>query len=416
MSKILDELQDRGYITQVLDNATITELKKFEGSSQSITKHDDYLYEITMPVDYELGFSKVDELYDRPVEHGACTSVRFGNCAGRNYDWKYDDCVSFVLRTPHTDELYASIGIACNVSGFSREPSTLVKEFVESGKWDEEYMMLPFNTKDGINEKGVHVSLNVVPAHDIEKFTTGTNPNAPQTICSFMLSRWILDHYDTAAAAVSAMQNDLNIWAPKNAMGYETHYLISDANESYIVEFWNNEVKVIKVYGENTDIDRPYMTNFYIYGTEVDESGNIVIESTTPSGAGIERYNYITAHAAEITNSKAILSLLGEHLKYTNTYREETVPTWNSEFAGFEWEGRIYTNRDSQEDFQPILDTAYELFKTSFERGGEWWQTVHTSVYDFDAKELHIISQEQGIENVKSFSFNDIANTKLLVN
>ena len=411
---LLNELQDKKYITQSIDNETLMSFRKMRESVQCITKLDDYLYDITVPVDYTIGFDEFENVYKRIAP--ACTSVRFGSCHGRNFDWIYDKGVTFLVRTPHTDELYATIGVGCDISGFSSRSGVLTKEYVESGQWNDRYLLLPFATLDGINEKGLCVSCNVVPVHDLEKPTTGTNPGAPNSICTFMLLRWLIDHYATATEAVTAIQNDLNIWAPANKFGYEIHYLISDPIESYIVEFWNNSVIVSKVYGEGINDPKAYITNFYVNGVQYDEGGKVIIDSTTPNGSGIERYNYITANKADFGTASSMMESLGSKLKYTNAYRRTTSPSWNSEFVGVQYGGHIFTNRDSQETFQPWLDHVYEVFETSFSReSGAWWQTVHTTIYDMDTKELHILTQEQDLSKVKTISFADMTNIKHLI-
>lgn len=52
--------------------------------------------------------------------------------------------------------------------------------------------------------------------------------------------------------------------------------------------------------------------------------------------------------------------------------------------------------------FDDALIAAQEEFEVR-QRNGITWQTVHTSVYDLDNGELHLQSQENGIEYVVKF-------------
>ena len=35
------------------------------------------------------------------LQSGACSSVRYGNFCGRNFDWFYDDCITYAMAHNH---------------------------------------------------------------------------------------------------------------------------------------------------------------------------------------------------------------------------------------------------------------------------------------------------------------------------
>lgn len=74
----------------------------------NLTKIEDYLYSIDYDiVDYNAGLNYAKKY---KVNFGGCSSVVTGNIYGRNYDWYYDNSISFITKVigaPHK-----SIGVS----------------------------------------------------------------------------------------------------------------------------------------------------------------------------------------------------------------------------------------------------------------------------------------------------------------
>lgn len=371
------------------------------------------------PYLYSLNYSNLD--YDYAYEYyrthfididGGCSAVRNGNFYGRNYDWTYDNTAAFVIRTPHEKNRAASIAICAGIPELS-------DSFVESRGYSELYKALPFRTLDGINEYGVFCNDNVVPKGEAGEGipTTGTNPDSSVSICMLMLPRYILDHYKSAAEAVADIPN-LNVYAPESESfaHYEIHTLLGDANSTYIIEYVNNEVVIVDFSDSSKAYyNRPYMTNFFISLLhDLNEDGTITRNTdssvnqcgVTKYGAGLERYNILAQNYAEGSTHDGMVSLM-KKVRYTNAYKDETLPRWNSESVGdytaAGYKDITITSPDS--DFDLPYSISQEWFLNRSRTDGSTWQTVTCSVYDIQNKVLTLISQEDNVE--RKFNFDE---------
>jgi len=82
-------------------------------------------------------------------------------------------------------------------------------------------------------------------------------------MCNLMLNRWILDHCKSAKEAAEAIRDKFNIWFPPNEIvAYESHYMVSDINETYVIEFINGVTKIINMTADLPN--RQIMTNFHL--------------------------------------------------------------------------------------------------------------------------------------------------------
>lgn len=347
----------------------------------AISKIEDYLYEYKCPVlDYDFANNYFKEK-DMNMTSGGCSSVRKGNLYGRNFDWLYDENVEFLVKTDANNALHGVIGLAGQLS-------KLTREFVESGKYDDAYKVLPFMLTDGINDAGLVCNTNVVP--NDKGITIGDG------ICNLMLPRYILDHFDNVREACDYIKN-----ASVSSIGYEVHIMLADKNDTYVIEFINNEVKIIDIR------DYPYMTNFHLYGIERNADGSVYTPGTQDEnhnaivtnkieehGQGLERYNIINNGY----NNLDIRELMNK-LAYTNAYKRSTEPFWYSEYVG----GEINVASDTS-DFESIIDEYIGHYEERT-RDGKTWHTKHSAIYDIDKKELYVKVQEHDEEYTFGFNY-----------
>lgn len=344
-----------------------------------------YFYEIEYEdIDYEYAYKYFKE--KQPIVNDFCSSVRNGNWYGRNLDWTYDENAEFLVRTPNIKNRYATIGFASGISG-------LTNEIVKSKSYNDLYKIVPFMLADGINEHGVVANTNVVPLD--KGTTTKTIPKVSEEleICSLMLVRYILDHFASAKQAVEYIENYVSVYMPTGLlnMNYETHLMVADENETYLIEFYGNETVVTK-------LDKPYMTNFYLSDVSFNEDGKVYTpaDEHKPSennisdyGSGLERYNLIVENYNN-ANSKAGMRDLMNKLKYTNAYKGAE---WYTEFVGING----LTVDSEADDFTSVMEQAATAYQNRV-RNGETWHTVHSSVYDIANKKVSVIVQEDGLE------------------
>ena len=171
----------------------------------------------------------------------------------------------------------------------------------------------------GINEKGVYVGVNIVPAQ--KGITTGTTPSIRirDKICTVMLSRYILDHYSSAIDAVEDITHYVSIYNSKKLieLGMEAHYMITDEEHTYILEFVNNVANKTKLLGLNASIEAARSGNvgngFSVVAKEI---GNLSIstkESASQIGEGMK---HLSESIAKVDNNFITsISLIDEQVE-----------------------------------------------------------------------------------------------------
>lgn len=376
----------------------------------NLSKIDDYLYTIhynASQLDYNYAIDYFENNYYN-IPLGGCSALRKGNFFGRNYDWYYSNSVSFVVKKEANTERYASIGMAGGLS-------QLTKTVVESNVWNDMYKILPFFLLDGINEHGVTVSMNVVPVNQKGK-TTGTHSELQgDLICTLMLPSYILDKFKTAREAVDWILNQGKIYAPYNEnVQQEMHFLIADKEDTFVIEFVNDEAVLIE--------DKNYITNFYLHGVEFTQDGKIDYNTVTPYGQGLERYDIITEFYNTLNTQNDVLNFM-RSLNYTNAYNTEDLQKWwKTEFvAPYAEQGEVLPNLTVTtpiETFESsgLIELIEQNFKTRTRSNQNTWQTVHTSVYDIDKKQFLLITQEQDIDKIKTFQLvPNVGDGKLII-
>lgn len=174
-----------------------------------------------------------------------------GYLFGRNFDW--ENCNALIIRAD-PENGYASV-------------STVNTDFIQAGGLD--ISRLPdqiqaivglYAPLDGMNEKGLAVSVNMIQDSD----TISQNTDKPDLTTTTAV-RLLLDQAATVQEAINLLQQyDLHA-----SMGMMVHFAIADAKgNSVAVEYIGNEMSVIET---------PAVTNFYLtegekYGIGTEQS------------------------------------------------------------------------------------------------------------------------------------------------
>lgn len=369
------------------------------GYYTALKKLTDYAYEVNYEdLNYPYAYKKFGE----SIVPTGCSSVRKGNLYGRNLDWTYDEGAEFIIHTPKAGGRYATVGTCGQIS-------KLTNEFVQSGKYALEYVMLPFYCVDGINEKGVFINVNVVPVDttNTEEFIGPADDSEPMVeICANMIPRYVLDYCATAQEAVETIRDHMKVYFSKKLrqMGYEPHFMIGDAEHTFIVEFVNNAVSILCCDEDATSnvAGRPYMTNFHVTDvvfndtgkplmTPDDDSQPTVVNNMETLGAGLERYNLI----AEQYDGDTDIADIMKELRYSKAYLATTSPMWHTEFVGSD----DTTVDSAAADFAGVEARAQTRFQNRSRNPEEpdkygTWQTTHSIVYDIGAKTAIVHFQE----------------------
>lgn len=348
-------------------------------------KISDWLYYC----DYDYyDYDNIEEYLKHYKSCANCSEIRVLNLIGRNFDWYYGNEVQMIIRTKAVNGRHATLGV-CN--------TPLTKEQIDSNIWQTNINAIPFLVNDCINDKGVYVGINVVPTGDKGR-TIGTNPNAEISIPQIGLVRFLADYSDSAKDAIDILQN-INVYSfQSDAQSGECHFLICDKDDSYIVEFINNELSVLSSTDSDFDPipnDKVIMTNFY----ETDWDGDIkavfmgdsesAVKATglTKHSNGLERYDILSDGVSDVSDMDDMSDLMQE-VKYTLSYNENQNPFWYSEFLD-----GSYTIYSTAEELAEIKEGAIEAFEHR-QRDKQTWYTAHTSIYDIENKKLRIYVNE----------------------
>lgn len=333
----------------------------------SLTKVQDYLYEVNCEECYYGASELAFELFKPKA--GSCTVVWTGRLFGRNFDEVYDESAEFVVHNPATETRHASVGITNTTTGYSRGQ-------VEGGSLTPETFLIPLIMVDGINDAGVVCCVNMVPPDDT-KPTTGTNPGGKRLVnCEVV--RYVLDYANSAKHAVELLR-ELDIYSITiGGEHLEFHYMIADAEDCFIAEVYNNELRITE--GE------PVMTNFFA-----------CLDGYTSHATGIERYDYVTERYDPDVDEDGMFRLL-EDVWYTKSYPvNEGDPVWYSEYYedysanGYEYYS-LSSPREKLDEYIAV-ETEWYLNRA---RDAKTYQSVHTSVYDIENRTLSVIVQENG--------------------
>lgn len=175
-----------------------------------------YLHEVSFddvyPDDAAWFYRQVGHAYT-----GHCSARRNGNVLERNFDWKFNEAPTFVIRISAAAGRFASLGVA-TIGDLVTEGQ------VNSHQWFPYFRCLPGHTVDGVNERGVVCEVNV---------TDGTWPRTEGEIHGLGAVRWALD-YGTNAQQVAEYLAD-HVYLPEG-FGGNLHWMVADATSTYIVE------------------------------------------------------------------------------------------------------------------------------------------------------------------------------------
>lgn len=331
---------------------------------EGISRVAEYLYESEY---YDYSPSAALRLMERSdLFPGACTAVRNGQFVGRNFDWLFDNSAEMIIRVPHSEEHYASIGIAGGIPTFTAQ-------LVESGDDSEFYDALPYVTLDGINEHGVFCCTNMLPSDDVIP-TDNTLPGA-DSLCMLMIPRYVLDHAASAEEAVRLLKS-VNITSCK-ANGIEAHFMVADSSSTYILEWIDGQL--------HTAADTFHiLTNFYM------------LQPMTPHSMGIERYQLAEQYYESADNLAGMTKLM-HTLRQSRMYDKSTHPFWYSEYNG-DWTeyglGNL-TIESLPADYDKVIRNDLRNYrKQKRDYRLDIWHTKHTAIYDLSSLSVLFYVQE----------------------
>jgi len=217
-----------------------------------------------------------------PINGNACSAFAVQNekgdgyFFGRNYDFPNGKALAVVTRPK---EGYASISSVdynfVNWLGQGNDTDTMISSITSHdihSKYElpdeilkELAVYLPF---DGMNEKGLSITLNMVPQGSQYSIVDQNDKNKVNLTMTTLI-RYLLD---TAATVDDAVEKIKSI----NMHNHYVHFLISDASgKTVLIEFKNEGEKGIKTYV----VETPIVTNYFLAEDEELKSYNFEIIS-----------------------------------------------------------------------------------------------------------------------------------------
>lgn len=298
-----------------------------------------YLYRVTFDSIPE------DDGGDTPVAGGCSSFVQDGKLH-RNFDFRYDNAASFIVRTNDFEGMAMMTGL-------------------DDGAMDDGMIaQLPYRMVDGRNNSGIMVSAHVL-FNDWE-YTGAGSKSIPMTRLPFeVLSR--VKSMATISNDLADVLGNLNV---TSAMGdYLLQVLVTDGTTTYAIVPPDTDGQSYELVDASA---YPKMTNFrYVSRAEVSRHDMDLQDRPT----GIERFNAMPCDL--------------EELRFTKCY--EDVDRL-SEFIGIDGT----TKASTDEELTAIYDEARAEYLAR-QRDGVTWQTMHSVVYD--QKMLRLCIQENWKDN-----------------
>ncbi len=386
---------------------------------------------------------------------GGCSSFRNGDYIGRNQDWYMRNYAMLIVHIAANKEKgrLASVNIVGSNPFVSREmiASGEVQNVVTKGEttinnWRD---IFPIFTLDGINEKGLCASTNIVMHEDnvregYVKCTGGDYPNSEKT--SFVsLTRYILDNCESCEDAIEKCSK-LHVTQAFTGMlsAEDNHVFVSDNDQTVVLEWYNNKMvptRYPRSKGFKNNNMPAIMTNFFncIGVKHTNEDGSLKFEELLkehPYAMGVERYELLRDGWDKVNSLESAKAQISK-VDYSKFYDLNSKwYTENGAFCGLyggTWYYPITYPINDDTKYAPATSLVDALHKM-FEPGGvtnqaadvyqsldhkmqildsgvesDEWYSEFTSLYDIPKKEIYIKPQE-GWYNDKFYKFTVFGN------
>lgn len=348
-------------------------------------------------------FSEMEKAIAAP----GCSSWRNGRFHGRNLDWYQADYGCIIIQMPKGAQVkHASVALL-NAS------SAVTGQFVADGILSEQdRRILPCAVVDGINDAGVAININIVPHTPGNAYI-----NEEGDLSSQCVVRYVLDNAGSVDEAISLLAARKIRQSIVALAGDETHYMISDASETAVVEFCCGEMTVTRFASTPEGFFSPagnpaVMTNLYDFMIERHGLATPEFYQSHPYAMGVERWLLIrdqySRAALSVDDNIAIAKSVWYFKNFmadkTEWISENAVPTaWGHDAEGwyyFDHGNRVpcadcpAAQRGFWDCFMPEYwaqyDSVYAPLDDPHVKGNSFWETSHTVVYDLQEKKGYL--------------------------
>ena len=215
-----------------------------------------------------------------------------GECflTARNYDYRhYDPSGAYtglnVALHCAPEGKYKSIGVA-DACWLAMAGGEYYAGVLDDGKTDTSLVaVLPYLCVDGLNEKGLSISILKLDVKDGET-PVDQQESGKRTVAHSVLARYILDSCATVDEAV-ALAKEYNV---RNIAGMDFHIFVTDATGASIVLEWRNNALTVT--------ETNAVTNFYVGFDDAEDryKDGVCTEKALTLGNTVREYHYGYGH------------------------------------------------------------------------------------------------------------------------
>lgn len=339
---------------------------------------------------------------------GACTSWRNGQYHGRNLDWYQSNYGCLIVQMPKGGKVRHASVATVNAS------TIVTHDFIRQGVLsDEMRKMLPAMSTDGINDAGVAININIVPHQPGDAYI---GPEGD--LCCACVVRYVLDNAGSVTEALELLRSRTVSQSLAEVAGDESHYMISNADSTVVVEFPQGQMQVISFTRTDQGWYSPQgnpaiMANFYDYAAEQYEVGSDEFYDYHPTAMGVERWLTVQAQYDQAKIDVASNLAIAQSVWYFKNimvdkslwYTENAVPgsCYGKDEQGwyFMAAGQRVDASGARQAMQGYWKANMESYWKDYElqygqlsdphvAGNMFWETSHTVVYDLQNKKGYL--------------------------
>ncbi|MCQ2087613.1 MAG: hypothetical protein MJZ37_06055 [Bacilli bacterium] len=389
----------RRYLTLLVAAMSCVVLTGCHAHTDKLTEIGDYFYEA--PTYTELDFDFVENYFRESNDNwgGGCSAISKvidgKRIVGRNMDLNIARKCAYLVRTD-VPKKYETFGISFTFRTISPD----LEDVKKNGLGETWGKVLPFMCDDVINEKGLHIEINMrhneLDDNGNDVFgVEHTNPNVSNRVYVFGISQYLALNCKNLPEVKEYLANKVDVYSKKNYWNYS--FLVTDAEgNSELLEFGKGKYHFVAP-DENGVVAQ---ANFYR-----NPECNAVEKIKTGTG----RYDTLMAGIGNVKNKTDMYNLM-KKIQYSSFYlpydecksqhfdpRSELV----GEAASKEGLSALYKtvmetevvpeNIGTGEDF--IMDDANELFVKTL------CDYIHSSIWEMSREEKAELNYVDGGAN-----------------
>lgn len=362
--------------------------------------------------DFEKANKAVTERYVNlyNMSAGGCTSWRNGRFHGRNFDWMQSDFGCIVLQMPAgKGARHASVSI---INGNPAVDGALL----DNDSIDGDYRnFLPCMAMDGINDAGVAANINIIHHTPGDAYIRREEGD----LSCVSVVRYVLDNAGSVDEAIGLLSRRKVSQDLVAKAGDDTHFMISDAEKTAVVEYDNGEM-VVLYYHENGNGCRSgkgnpaIMSNLFNIAVEKWGLGTDEFYENRPFSLGVERWATVLSRYDDASRSVETNLDIAQSVWYFKNFMSRDN-LWYSECADHDygkdgqgwycmldgkrvpcssWKEAQLKAWETMPEFRDGYDERFGKLADPHVKENGCWETSHSVIYDLSEKKGYLCAFE----------------------